>query len=94
MINHLKILRTLAVLEGVSTLVLFGIAMPMKYLFNNPAAIRPVGMAHGILFIAYCMWVLIEARSSKWLLPKTAWALAASLVPFGTFVADYKLFKK
>ncbi len=91
--TNFKILKLLAVLEGISTLVLFGISMPLKYFFEQPESIRPVGMAHGVLFIAYCVWVIIVALQQKWKISKTFWALAASLVPIGTFIADAKLFK-
>ncbi|HTO03360.1 MAG TPA: DUF3817 domain-containing protein, partial [Opitutus sp.] len=43
-------LRFIGWWEGVSFLVLLGIAMPLKYLAGEPAAVRVVGMAHGILF--------------------------------------------
>lgn len=94
MVLSLKTLRILALLEGISTLVLFGISMPLKYFFDSPESIRPVGMAHGVLFIAYCTWVIIVAFQGKWKIGKTFWALAASLVPVGTFIADYYLFKE
>ncbi len=92
--NNFKILKLLAILEGISTIVLFGISMPLKYFFDRPESLRAVGMTHGILFIAYCVWVIIVAFQFKWKFSKTFWALAASLVPLGTFVADYKLFKQ
>ena len=42
-------LRRLGFAEGVSTLVLFGIAMPLKYLADMPMAMRIVGSLHGFL---------------------------------------------
>lgn len=44
------ILRVAGILEGISCLALFGFAMPMKYVFDNPEFIRPTGMTHGVLF--------------------------------------------
>ena len=41
--------KIVAILEGVSFLVLLGIAMPLKYVFDLPASTQVVGMAHGIL---------------------------------------------
>ena len=49
--NSLSILRLLAFLEGVSFLVLLGIAMPLKYYYNKPEFVKIVGMAHGVLFV-------------------------------------------
>ena len=46
-------LRVIAFLEGVSFLLLLGIAMPLKYMYGQPEMVRVVGMAHGILFVWY-----------------------------------------
>ncbi len=95
--NTLKKLRIFSLWEGVSVLLLFGVCMPLKYMLHFPFAedlTRIVGMAHGILFIIYCVLVLVVQYERKWKLIITLLALAASLFPFGTFVADAKIFKK
>ena len=51
-------------------------------------------MAHGVLFVAYGLWVVIVAKKYKWNMLTTGLALIASLLPFGTFVADKKIFSK
>ncbi|MFK7972656.1 MAG: DUF3817 domain-containing protein [Bacteroidia bacterium] len=86
-------LRIVAFLEGISYLVLLGIAMPLKYMADKPEAVQIVGMAHGVLFVAYCLLLVIVAVGYKWGFKKVALAFLASLVPFGTFWADAKLFK-
>lgn len=91
--TSLKLLRIVAVLEGISTLVLFFISMPLKYFFDSPGSVRPVGMAHGILFIGYVGLVFLVALGSKWKKADLLWSLIASIFPFGTFVADHKIFK-
>jgi integral membrane protein len=91
--TNLGILRLLAILEGISYILLLGVSMPLKYVFEIPEFTYPVGMAHGVLFVAYCFWVLIVGRTYKWSLLTLFWALLASLLPFGTFVADSKIFK-
>lgn len=91
--NNINRLRVLGLLEGISYLLLLGVCMPLKYIANIPEPTSYVGMAHGVLFIGYCIWVLIVAFELKWKLNKAFWALVASLLPFGTFVADAKLFK-
>ena len=89
---NLKILRILAVLEGISYL-LFAVTMPLKYAYDLPQPNFIVGMAHGLLFIGYNLLVLICAFQNKWSVLTIFWALLASLVPFGTFVADARIFK-
>ena len=62
--------------------------------YNNHQLFIPVGMAHGFHFIAYCVWVIIVSSTYKWSYVETFWALLASILPFGTFVADKKIFSQ
>jgi integral membrane protein len=87
-------LRTVGFLEGVSFLVLLGIAMPLKYLAGQPEAVRLVGMAHGVLFVLYVLLVIQAALEHSWTWQKTLLALVVSVLPFGTFWADKKLFRE
>lgn len=87
-------LRVVAFLEGVSFLVLLGIAMPLKYAFGQPLAVKHVGMAHGVLFVLYVLLLLGAALEHGWSARKILLAFGASLVPFGTFWADKKLFRE
>lgn len=86
-------LRLLAILEGISYLLL-AITVPLKYWYDMGMPNRIVGMAHGVLFIAYCIWVVVYGREVKWKLSTIAWSLLASIIPLGTFIADAKIFKK
>lgn len=86
-------LRILAILEGISWVLLI-MAMIMKYGMNIPEPTRVVGMAHGALFIGFCIWVVLYAVKVKWPIKTTLICLAASLLPFTTFVVDAKIFKK
>ncbi len=68
--------------------------MILKYQYQMPHPNYIVGMAHGVLFIAYVAFLALIALKYK---SKFVWlvlAFAASLVPFGTFIADNKMFKK
>lgn len=85
-------LRLFAILEGISYL-LFAITMPLKYGLEIPEPNFYVGMTHGWLFIIYIILCLQISYIQKWSAQTTALALIASLVPFGTFYADAKLFK-
>ncbi|MBO3697700.1 DUF3817 domain-containing protein [Roseivirga sp. E12] len=91
--KSLKTLRLLAVLEGISYLLLVGICMPLKYIFEIPEPTYPLGLAHGVLFVAYCIFVLIVTLEKKWSFKTMMLAGVASLLPFGTFVADKRIFK-
>ena len=48
--------------EAASFLLLLGVAMPMKYMMDMPLAVRIVGMIHGVLFIAFCVALVMAWR--------------------------------
>lgn len=83
--------RIVAILEGISYILLLGIAMPLKYVFNMPTAVRIVGMAHGVLFVVYCIALLTVWLTQRWPITKAILAFIASLIPFGAFVFDAKI---
>jgi len=85
-------LRIIAFMEGCSYL-LFAITMPLKYMYDIKGPNKVIGMAHGLLFVIYILLVIKVALQDKWPLLKIFWAFLASIVPFGTFYADKKLFR-
>ena len=85
-------LRILAILEGISY-ISFGLTMPLKYMMEIKEPNYVVGMAHGLLFIAYCIWVMLNYFTKKYSYTTTFILLVASLVPFMTFWAERKLLK-
>ena len=84
-------LRLVSLAEGVSFLVLLGIAMPLKYFAGMPGAVRVVGLLHGILFVLFVLAVFEAVGSLRWGARQVALALLASLVPFGTLLLDRRL---
>lgn len=80
--------RLVGYLEGLSLLVLLGIAMPLKYVFSNPEGVRVVGWIHGLLFILYVALLALVSSEQKWSGRRVAQALIASVLPFGTFAFD------
>lgn len=89
--TELKIFRKVALAEGISFLVLLLIAMPLKYYFGMPMAVKVVGWAHGVLFMAYILLVFTVIKTMKWNWFDTGVALAVSLIPIGTFWLDRSL---
>ena len=84
-------LRRLGFVEGLSTLVLFFVAMPLKYLAGKPEAVRIFGTLHGALFVALALMLVIAVRRVP-LAPKTALlGLLCAVVPFGPFWFDRRL---
>jgi integral membrane protein len=86
-------LRLIGFLEGLSFLVLLGIAMPLKYFLGIPEAVRVVGMLHGILFIVFIFLTVQATVYYNWSVWKMFALWIASILPFGTFYADYKFLR-
>jgi integral membrane protein len=86
----LKTFKIIALLEGVSLLALLFFAMPLKYLWDEPIYVKTIGMAHGILFIAYVILALMLKIEYNWKLKKLFIVFIASVIPFGTFYVEKK----
>jgi integral membrane protein len=87
-------LRLLGFLEGLSLIFLVLIAMPLKYVWQNPMAVKVLGPIHGglfMLFIMYAFWLTIEKEWSY--IRVTLKLLIASFIPFGNFWVDHTVLK-
>ena len=90
----LSALRTTGIIEGISFLILLGIAMPMKYVFGQPEMVRFVGSLHGVLTILYILLLINVSMRMRWSIKTTALAFIASLIPFGMLYAEFNIFRK
>jgi integral membrane protein len=84
-------LRIIGLIEGISFLLLLGVAMPLKYFAGLPQAVTLVGWVHGLLFITFCVALTQAHQEAKWTLWQTGGVLIAALLPFGPFVIDKRL---
>ena len=91
--NTIGRLRLTGIIEGFSFIILLAIAMPLKYLAGKPEMVSIVGMAHGILFVLYILLTVLAKFQYPWSWKKMFLLWVASVVPFGTFYADYKLLR-
>lgn len=89
-----KIFKYTALLEGISLLVLLFFAMPMKYIANDPFYVKHIGMAHGLLFLAYIVFATVIKFENKWNIKKYMIICIASVIPFGTFYVEKKYLTK
>lgn len=87
-------LRVIAFIEGVSFLIILFVTMPLKYYAAMPQPNKVIGMIHGVLFLYYVISVIQTKIAYSWNWQKTGLALLASIIPFGTFWADVKLFRE
>jgi integral membrane protein len=84
-------LRAIGLVEGVSYLVLLGIAMPLKYFAGIPMAVKIVGWTHGLLFVLFCTALAHVMLAVRWSIGRGTVVFIASLVPLGTFLIDPRL---
>ena len=90
---NLKSFRVVAILEGISYLLL-AVTMYYKYVLENGLPNKIVGMIHGILFILYVYMAFNLRKNQEWSFRTFIIILIASLIPFGTFYIDHKYLRK
>lgn len=94
MLKLLPFFRIVALLEGISYLLLLFIASPLKWFYDDPQYVKLLGMPHGILFMIYVVIAVLISSDMKWT-TRTLWiVLIASVLPFGTFYIDNKYLRK
>ena len=89
--NSVKKLGFINTTEGYSYLFLLFIAMPLKYAFGYPMVVKIAGMAHGVLFVAFCLLLLQSWIETKWAFKENVIFFVATLIPFGTFYTKRKI---
>lgn len=83
--------RLIGLTEGVSFLLLMGVAMPLKYLAGQPLAVKYVGWAHGLLFILLCLAILQAWLAGALTFRRSLTTFIAAFIPFGPFLIDSRL---
>ena len=92
-LKFLNQLRTLSIIEGVSTLLLFGVAMPLKYMADMPMAVTIVGSLHGLLFVMLVAMFFVAVPKVPISSTLAVAGIVGAVVPFGPFVVDLRLKK-
>ncbi|WP_255424401.1 DUF3817 domain-containing protein [Apibacter sp. HY039] len=79
--------------ECVSCVLLFFIAMPLKYSFHNTILMIPAGIIHGIFFTAYLILAVLVRKIYKWDDEDFVFALMSAFFPFATLWVEKTLAK-
>jgi len=82
--------RVLAYIVGVGLVVLVFVGVPLKYGLDFPYVAQYVGMAHGFLYIVYCIACLELALRHRLHVVRLLLMAAAGFVPFLSFVMERK----
>jgi integral membrane protein len=83
-----KTFKVISTLEAISFLLLLGIAMPLKYVWDLPQMVQTVGMAHGVLFLLYIAGAVYMSQKLNWTIKQLAIAIFCSILPFGPFYIE------
>jgi integral membrane protein len=86
--KFLKTLRTMSFIEGTSTLILFFVAMPLKYVANMPLAVTIFGSIHGLLFLVLIGLFFVALDKVPISLGLMIAGIFGAVIPFGPFVVD------
>lgn len=90
-----KFFKLAAILEGISYILLFANMLFIKPNYPDlyKTLLFPVGMSHGLLFIAYLYLAFLIRERQGWSLSQFSLVLLASLLPFATFYVEKKYVK-
>jgi len=89
-----SLFRVIALLEGLSYILLMTIGLYFKYQLNDDAYVKLLGMPHGLLFILYISIAFLLRKQEQWSFINFAIILFASLIPLETFYVDRKYLLK
>ncbi|HIW35034.1 MAG TPA: MFS transporter [Candidatus Paenibacillus intestinavium] len=90
-VHPIYFLRITGLLDGISLLILLGIAMPLKYIWGIDQAVTIMGSIHGGIFIVYLLAILLTVIRVQWSLLWPAAAMVAAFIPFANFILEWKL---
>jgi len=90
-----RIFKNIAILEGISYLVLFANMLLIKPndMVLYKTLLYPIGMTHGLLFIGYVLLAVVLKKSQNWNFISLLVVLTASLLPLATFFVEKKYIK-
>jgi integral membrane protein len=83
--------RVMAYVVGVMLLVLVLVAMPLKYIADEPTLVETIGPIHGFLYAVYLAVTFDLGMRSRWPLKRTVLVMLAGTIPFLSFVAERKV---
>lgn len=90
----LRIFQQIALWEAVSTVILFFVAMPLKYFADIPEAVRIAGSIHGFLVVLFVILLVMCWNEYKWSFSRVAKYFFLSLIPIVSFWVEKDLKKQ
>ena len=88
---EMSLFRVSGILETISTISLFFIAMPLKYIGGNEILVKIIGPIHGVLFILYIVLVWWEQRQGRMNMNLAIKGMLAAIPPGGPIWFERRL---
>ena len=82
-----QLVSIISYLEAFSALLLFSVAMPIKYIGGNPELVSVVGSIHGFLVVLFVGMLLI-GDGKHWHRRAYYHGFIAQVIPAGPFLFD------
>ncbi len=82
-----KLVSIVSYLEGFSAILLFAVAMPVKYIGGEPRLVSLIGSIHGGLFVVFIA-LLFAGVGRHWNMTALIHGFIAAVVPAGPFLFD------
>jgi integral membrane protein len=89
--HPVSFLRSVGLLEAISYLILLFVAMPLKYAWGMPLAVKIAGSVHGGLFVIFCIALWRVLMITHWPFSRAVLVFIASLLPFVPFFIDRRM---
>ena len=86
--------RTMAILAGIMSLLLWFVDLPMAYLFDNEswkANVAWIPFAHGWIYAIYVLTALQFASKAKWSVMKMLGLIVAGTLPIASLIMERKV---
>jgi integral membrane protein len=80
--------RVIAYVVGVVLILFVAVAIPLKYIWDQPAMGQVVAPMHGFLYMVYLVAVFDLGRRAKWPLSRMVLLMLAGTIPFVSFYAE------
>ncbi|MDX6739475.1 DUF3817 domain-containing protein [Actinocorallia sp. A-T 12471] len=83
--------RVLATVVGIMLLLLCFVAVPLRYIWDNPGPSGIISPIHGFLYMVYLVASFDLYTKASWPLKKMAVMVSAGLVPFLAFFIERRI---
>ncbi|MEV4756152.1 DUF3817 domain-containing protein [Micromonospora sp. NPDC049559] len=80
--------RVIAYVVGVVLIIFVAVAIPLKYLWDQPGLVGVVAPVHGFLYMVYLVAVFDLGRRAHWSLGRMVLLMLAGTIPFVSFYGE------